>query len=247
MSLNFTELSSNTLLGRAVRYPFKILPRSLAVPILTGQLRGKKWIVGAHRHACWLGSYETELQKVVAHEVKQGGVFYDVGANVGFYTLLASILVAPGKVFAFEPLPANICYIRNHLALNKVTNVDVLELAIADDVGTSSFWEEETRAMGRLQTSGNRLVQATTLDSLMHEGRITPPDYIKMDVEGAEYKALKGATQCFERYKPKLFLATHGNEIHEDCCRLLQAWDYEVHIIARSSLDRAEILAIPKS
>ncbi len=247
MSLNFTELSSTTLLGRAVRYPLRILPRSLAVPILTGQLRGKKWIVGAHRHACWLGSYEAYFQKVVAREVRPGGVFYDVGANVGFYSLLASILIAPGKVVAFEPLPTNVHYIRTHLALNGIKNVDVLELAICDEVGSSFFQEEETRAMGRLQANGNRRVQTTTLDSLLYEERIAPPNYIKMDIEGAEFKALMGARQCFERYKPKLFLATHGSEIHEDCLRLLQTWNYDLHLIAKPSSDRAEILASPRS
>ena len=50
----------------------------MTVPILLGQLRGKKWIVGSQRHACWLGIYESHLQKVVAQEVQPGGVFYDI-------------------------------------------------------------------------------------------------------------------------------------------------------------------------
>jgi len=80
----------------------------MTVPILQGPLRGKKWIVGSQRHAFWLGGYEPHLQRLIAREVKPGEIFYDVGANVGFYSLLASVLVGPGKVFAFEQLPANV-------------------------------------------------------------------------------------------------------------------------------------------
>jgi len=241
------DLSDTTFLGKAVRYPFGLLPRDLTLPILRGRLRGKKWIVGSQRHACWLGTYEAYFQDIVAREVDSTGVFYDIGANVGFYTLLASMLIAPGTVFAFEPLPTNIDYLRKHLALNGIKNVDVLEVAVSDNVGSFFFQEEATRAMGRLQADGNRRVQTVTLDALIQKGRVAPPNYIKMDIEGAEVQALLGARQCFEKYKPKLFLATHGNEVHEDCVGILRAWNYEFCPIGQSSPDRAEILARPRA
>jgi hypothetical protein len=152
--IDFSALPATNFLGRITRYPLRILPRTMTVPILQGPLRGKKWIVGSQRHAFWLGSYEPQMQSLIAREVKPDAVFYDVGANVGFYSLLASILVDPGKVFAFEPLPSNIVYLCRHLALNAVKNVEVFELAICDQVGASSFEEEGTGAMGRLKTMG---------------------------------------------------------------------------------------------
>jgi FkbM family methyltransferase len=243
--IDFSALPNTNLLGRLSRYPLRILPGTMTVPILQGPLRGKKWIVGSQRHAFWLGSYEAHMQKLIACEVKKDAVFYDVGANVGFYSLLASTLVGPGKVFAFEPLPANVVHLYKHLALNAAKNVEVFELAICDRVGDAFFEQEGTGAMGRLQDKGNLRVGITTLDSLLQERKLPPPDYIKMDIEGAETKALIGATLCFQRYKPVLFLATHGREIYKECCDLLRSWNYELSVVGQASQDRAEVLCRP--
>ena len=99
---------ADTLMQRLLRYPLRLIPRETVVPIIRGPLRGRKWIVGSFLHRCWLGSYEIEFQKALAKEIKRGGVFYDVGANVGFYSLLASKLIFPGRIYAFEPMTANI-------------------------------------------------------------------------------------------------------------------------------------------
>jgi hypothetical protein len=101
--------------------------------------------------------------------------------------------------------------------------------------------------MGRLQATGDYRVRTTTLDSLLHEQQIPPPDYIKMDIEGAEFSALLGGTLCFQKHKPKLFLATHGKQVHGECCRLLQSWSFETRLIGEPSPDRAEILAVPSA
>jgi FkbM family methyltransferase len=242
--MGFSELSNDTVAGRVARYPLRILPHNLAVPILRGKLKGIKWLIGSQRHACWLGIYERALQTVVAREVKPGGVFYDVGANVGFYSLLASVLIGSGKVFAFEPLPKNICYLKRHLELNRTENVEVFEVAISDQIGALPFLAEETRAMGRLERGGNCFVQSATLDALLQEGRIAPPDYIKMDIEGAELLALRGASHIFREFHPILFLATHGRDVHADCCRVLESWGYECRPLGEpASEDRAEVIA----
>jgi FkbM family methyltransferase len=242
--INFSALASSTLVGKVARYPLRILPRSMAVPILRGPLKGTKWIVGSQRHACWMGIYEPFLQKRMAEEVRTGGVFYDVGANVGFYSLLASGLIGSGKVFAFEPLPANIRHLVQHLKLNRVKNVEIFEMAICDQTGTSLFQAEETGAMGRLQATGGVRVTTSTLDVLVHEQRIAPPSYIKMDIEGAEYRALVGAEECFRRHRPKLFLATHGRQIQEECCRILHSWGYDLRFLnVEADGMRADIFA----
>jgi FkbM family methyltransferase len=231
--INFSAVSPNPFLGRLVRYPFRILPRNIAVPILQGPLRGKKWIVGSHLHGCWLGSYEMEMQKRIVREVKRRGIFYDIGANVGFYSLLAATLSDPGLVYAFEPMPTNLYYLRKHLELNRIHNVEVLDMAISGDVGTASFEVDDGRAMGRLCESGSLGVRTSTLDALLGEKKVAPPDCIKMDIEGAEFRALLGAKECFARHRPKLFLATHGRNVHDQCCQILQSWHYEVQHMSR--------------
>jgi FkbM family methyltransferase len=236
---------SGAFVGKVLRLPLRLLPSGMTVPILQGPLRGKKWILGSQRHAFWLGSYERHLQKLIARELKKGSTFYDIGANVGFYSLLASFLVAPGKVFAFEPLPTNVSFLRRHLALNAIRNVEVLEMALSDETGTAKFQAEQTRAMGRLDARGNLCVKMSSLDAILQSGEISPPDCIKMDIEGAEFRALIGAKLCFEKYKPKLLLATHGKEVHENCCQLLRSWNYEVRVVEMQSPDRGEVVATP--
>jgi len=217
----------------------------MTVPILRGALRGKKWIVGSQRHAFWLGVYEPHMQELIAREVRPGSIFWDVGANVGFYSLLASTLVGTGKVFAFEPLPSNVTYLYRHLALNNIKNAEVLELAICDRVGYASFAPEGTGAMGHLQDQGTLSVATETLDSLLQGKKIPPPEYIKMDIEGAEYAALLGGQSCFGEHKPVLFLATHGRQVREQCQDLLRSWHYELQVVGNPSLDRAEIFCRP--
>lgn len=226
--------------------PFRFLPRELVLPVLQGPLRGKKWIVGSHLHGCWLGSYELDMQKRIARELRPGGVFYDVGANAGFYSLLAAVLVAPATVYSFEPLPANAAYLHKHLDLNRIRNVKLFELAICDRSGTALFTTEETRAMGKLQPGGNLSVKTETLDALLRMQVLAPPNFIKMDIEGGEYLALLGAKECFAQHRPKLSLATHGRKVHDDCCRLLVSWNYELEYTSRQSEDRAELFAWPK-
>jgi FkbM family methyltransferase len=225
-------------------YSLRLVPPTTSVRVLMGSLRGKRWIVGSAIHRCWLGLYEYEKQKLISREVRPGSVFWDVGANVGFYSLLASGLVASGKVFAFEPVPRNLAYLREHLALNRVTNVEVLTIAVSDRNGASSFEIEETGFMGHLSSEGNMTVSTATLDSLVEAGRVLPPDYVKMDIEGAELLALRGASRAFQRFRPVLFLATHGREVEAECRRLLELWGYDCRNIGpKSSSDRSEIIA----
>jgi FkbM family methyltransferase len=239
-----SELQNDTALGRIVRLPLSLVPRDAVVRILRGPLRGKRWIVGSAIHRCWLGFYEYEKQKLISREVRPRSVFWDVGANVGFYSLLASKLVGSGKVFAFEPAPRNLAYLREHLALNRVANVQVLGLAVSDKNGSSNFETEETGFMGHLAGEGDITVPTATLDSLVDDGAVLPPDYVKMDIEGAELMALRGAHQTFQRFRPVLFLATHGREVEAECRRLLELWGYDCRNIAvKSASDLGEIVA----
>ena len=221
------KLSSGCALVELAHYPLKLVPRTMAVPILSGELRGKRWIVGSAIHQCWLGLYEYEKQQLIARQVRPGTIFYDVGANVGFYSLQASELVGSGRVFAFEPAPRNLSYLEKHLELNHAANVEVLAIAISDQNGTSSFETEESGFMVHLSGEGSIAVPTATLDSLVEEGIVLPPDCVKMDIEGAELLALRGGSRTFQRFRPTILLATHSRKLKEECCQLLESWGYE--------------------
>jgi FkbM family methyltransferase len=235
---------AHSIFGRLARYPLSWLPPDQVVPVLCGPVRGSKWIMGSARHAYWLGTYEYDKQKLIAKELSPDSVFYDLGANVGFYTLLAAKRATTGKVYAFEPLPRNIEFLRRHLELNQVSNAAVLELAVSDVAGRASFQEAGDSSMGFLKSGGSLNVLTATLDCLLQQRRILPPTVIKIDVEGAELLVLRGSREVFQQFRPVLFLATHGREVHPECIQLLVSWGYECKDLGDGAgKDSGEIVA----
>jgi FkbM family methyltransferase len=218
------------------------------MPILQGTLRGQRWIVGSSTHGCWLGTYEYEKQQLFAKTVRAGFTVYDLGGHVGFYTLLASTRAGiSGRVVVFEPLPRNIHYLRRHLALNKAVNVTVVEAAVSDRAGTARFAQGEATMMGHLSDEGALEVKTVALDALIAEHGFPLPQVIKIDIEGGELKALQGAIKTLEIGRPIIFLATHGRELHRNCCELLASLTYDLHSLDSQPLEIcSEICGIPR-
>jgi len=226
----------------------RLLPQQARVPIVQGPLRGYRWVVGSGVHGYWLGSYEWDKRQVFEATIQPGDVVFDVGANVGFYTLLAAKLVGnTGRVFAFEPAPRNLHYLRQHLALNRVRNAAIWSVAVADRSGTLSFDAGPNSHMGRISTSGEFTVQAVSLDELVTHEDLPPPNVIKMDIEGGEVQALVGARTVLTNHKPIILLATHGASVHQACCELLANCGYALRpVVAGATLASTdEIVACP--
>lgn len=136
--VNRLDLSPHTLIGRVVRVPLALIPKSAVVPILRVPLHGHRWIVGSATHGSWLGTYEGTKQRLFASSVTAGAVVFDVGANVGLYTLIAAVRSGRGgRVFAFEPLPRNVDFLRRHLRYNQGdgAQVEVIEAGVGQRPG----------------------------------------------------------------------------------------------------------------
>jgi len=247
--MNFSGVSDRNVFGRALRLPLRLIPSNAQMPILQGPLRGKRWIAGSGNHGCWLGSYEYLKQKAFSAALRRGYSVYDLGANVGFYSLLAGVLVGPeGRVFSFEPVPRNLQFLRRHLELNKLTNCSVWEVAVAGASGTAKFGPGPNASMGHLTTESDATairVRTVALDHLVAIGKLPPPNLIKCDIEGGEYDALLGASATLAKYGPTIFLATHGSEVHQRCCSFLADCGYRLTSLDGIPLDQtSEILAV---
>lgn len=242
--MDFSSISrKNKTLGRILKAPLNIIPKSSILPIMQGPLKGKKWIVGSSLHSCWLGSYEMDKQRRLSQCLKPGDVFYDFGANVGLYTLLGAFAVgAGGRVYSFEPFPRNVNFLKQHIALNHLHNVSVYEMAVAGHNGTTYFQEGSGPATGKLNSDGNLAVRVASMDSLTVEESLPAPNVLKIDVEGAEYDLLQGALKWITQHRPSMFLATHGNEVHNQCVMLLRGLDYQIDSF--ESLDGGQELFI---
>lgn len=234
--IKFLNISNKSFIGKVLRSFIRFVPKGVVVPILKGRLKGKKWIVGAgDNHGYWLGSYEYEMQSLLLKTVQEAKVVYDIGANVGFYTLLFSDLVGrKGKVFAFEPLPGNMAYLKKHLSLNSCVNVKIIDAAVSDCCGRESFDSGANSALGSLSSQGSISVEVVNLDELLLKNEIKSPDYMKIDVEGAELRVLSGARNILAKYSPVIFLASHGLEMHRKCCAFLKEAGYSLQSVSKN-------------
>lgn len=233
-------LSAETPIGWALRLPLRLLPKGKSVPIIGTAAGGRRWILGSGPHSCWLGLNERAKRKVFSNVVRPGDVVFDVGANVGSYTILASVLVgAKGYVVAFEPAPLNVTYLREHVRLNNLTNVQVVESAIARESGTVRFYLDPDRVKGRIMEHGTSTVKAMSIDGAVSL-LMRKPNCIKIDVEGAEVDVLRGAEETLRTIRPALFIATHGSVQDAECRQLLRDAGYRVQ-----QLEIGELFATP--
>ena len=165
-----------------------------------GQAAGLRIDPGGAAAGYALGTSEPLIQDVFAEHVPSGGVVWDIGANVGFFTLIASRLVGAGTVVAFEPLPANQDAIRRNIALNDISNVQLVGIALSDCEGTAELEIRASPTWAKLDTSadtafkrdtdvaGRVEVALSTIDAQL--AQLAAPDLVKMDIEGAEHAFL---------------------------------------------------------
>jgi FkbM family methyltransferase len=175
------------------------------------------WDSAVSTHLFVSKTWEPEETKLVSSLLRAGDVFVDVGANVGYFTLVASEAVgSSGKVFAFEPEPGNFSLLRKNVQVNKCANVHCEQKAVTSanqpvELYLSSFNYGDHRIFpsrddqdyNRGQQRQRTQVDGVTLDSYFPaETRV---DFIKMDVQGAEYFALQGMKRVL-RDNPNLVL-----------------------------------------
>ncbi len=243
--MNFSGISKDTFFGKLLRSPLKLIPPSAVVPILQGPLRGKKWIAGSSTHGCWVGSFEYEKQRAFRRTLATGDVVYDLGANVGFYSLLASVLVGEkGHVYCFEPLARNIALLKRHIEMNRVQNCTILEAAAAAADGYARFDASPDPSTAHLSEQGPNTVRTVRVDTLVESGEIRPPNVLKIDIEGAELEALQGGMRTIEEHRPTILLATHGPAVHQACLRFLRDHRYRLDSLTPDPVEcTAELLA----
>lgn len=153
----------------------------------------------------------------------QGRTVYDVGANIGIMALaFARAVGSSGRVVAFEPNPETIPLVADHLALNGLSNVAIVNAAVGEATGegqlvmhreqrgTASMAApivEQFRALGATRTFP---VQVVSLDEFVARPGQPPPDFIKVDVEGFEVACLRGMRQVLGSRQPDLMIEMHG-------------------------------------
>lgn len=170
--------------------------------------------VGIGRELALYRIHEPMATKLLPGFVPYGGVVLDIGANIGYYTLLLSRLVGnEGLVVAVEPHPVNFHLLQLNLRINRVSNVRLVSAAVSDEEGEAHLFEAEGSNWHSLlpteRTSEKAIkVPTLTIDALASQiGR--PIDLLRMDIEGGELKALKGGENTLRHHRPVLVVEIH--------------------------------------
>jgi FkbM family methyltransferase len=146
-------------------------------------------------------------------------VIYDIGANLGLYSILLSRIAGPGgHVYCFEANPVALYFLQANLELNRVPSFEILPLAALGTAGTTEFRINYRNLLvgiagplSDLRKPGHVIgVSAAPLDELIDRHNLRPPGFIKMDIEGAEVHAIAGMGQTIARHRPAILMELHG-------------------------------------
>jgi len=168
------------------------------------------------------GKHESWIQDLLTANLKAGDCFYDVGAHIGFFSLIAAKIVGPtGHVYAFEPDPQNVSLVKLHCERNEARRIAVMQTAVWDSSRELTFersQEASSRMEGRVnqaQESKGDMIQIAAIsldDFFFSDGRGEPPNLIKIDVEGGEFEVLSGARRLLGDFRPSILCEIHSHE-----------------------------------
>jgi FkbM family methyltransferase len=236
------------------------------VAIAAGVLRGMRMKLDLQSEKdYWLGTYEPDLQDASRRLIRPGMVVYDIGANIGYISLMAARLAKEdGYVYSFEALPGNVERLKENIDLNILANqVTVIHAAVTDQTGEAVFLAHESGAMGKAMGSAGREEQYTTemrvpaiaMDDFVYQQGNQPPQVIKMDIEGGEGMALRGMLKILREARPIFMIELHGQEAARQVWDTLTGIEYSIHrmhgampeVTSLDALDwKAYIVAIPR-
>ena len=192
----------------------------------------------AHSQARFLvrGIAELPVQEAFRRLIAPGATVYDIGANVGFFTMLAARLTGPGgRVVAFEPVPGGAEGIRANAELNGFGNVTVLERAAGASARRERLFVVSDQSWSHLESRGRHPlateeleVEVVAIDDLVAAGELPPPDLVKLDVEGSEMDVLRGMRRTIAEHRPFIVC-----ELHETAAEVADLCD-ELVLVGRS-------------
>ena len=177
------------------------------------------------------GRYEPDIALPFAQAIRPGATVFDIGAHIGILALIAGQRVGgQGRVFAFEPSPDTLRILHQHVRLNAGDGpIEIVPAVVSDRTGSTTFFtygESMAASVSRANVevlNEQRLaapatevtVKSITIDAFAAERGVVP-DVIKIDVEGAELRVLRGAERTLREHSPLIFCEVHPSQL-ENC------------------------------
>ncbi|HWX96130.1 MAG TPA: FkbM family methyltransferase [Solirubrobacteraceae bacterium] len=216
--------------------------RRHALPILVGAGRGLRVRFDDSALTRAVSRAEAPVEEVFLSLLAPGAVVFDVGANIGWYSLLAARAVGPtGTVIAFEPSVRNAALVQANAATNGLLNVKTIPAAVTDEDGWATFLDNgslegrlskhyseaqaKRRESHQREPRGSFVVPVLSLDSWIPHSGVGSPSVVKIDVEGAEVGVIRGMTETLRSSGPTLIIELHGTQ--SEVADALDAVGYE--------------------
>jgi FkbM family methyltransferase len=244
----------NKILTNTIKYVFPFFPRSMKLPpsgtIHFETEKGKVLMRTNQTNyltycVFWNGYKSFEYTPIFEKLVAKVNSFYDVGANIGYYSLIAARINPSIKVTSFEPSTGPLYYLRENVAVNNFKNIKVEPLALADKNGEIDFYEEKSPKYTYItynlagegnagsKTSAERFnkntVKAITFDDYLKQHPADKVELMKMDTEGTEHYILQKANTLLSEHQPIIICETLFNTIEKELEEILRPYGYEFY------------------
>ena len=194
----------------------------------------------------WKGADQYEYTSIFEKLVTKCRTFVDIGANTGYYSILAGVKNTSIQVFAFEPASAPFYYLEKNIRINRLHNVKSYSIALSDTRGEIKFFEIENpknyHSQYNLAGTGtlkgedvatqryvSRQVQTMTLDGWVTSEKIPSIDLIKIDTEGSEHLILSGGSKVLTEQRPIIICETLFHVIEDKLDRTMRKYDYRFY------------------
>jgi FkbM family methyltransferase len=188
------------------------------------------------------GNFESDTLNYFKSIIKTGDIIFDIGANIGIYTLIASLKTgSQGKVYSFEPADWAYDRLSKNIKLNEFSNIISIKKGVADYSRTADFFQCEDDAYNSIGKNPMRdvkhvnKIEITSIDDFICENNITKIDVLKIDTEGADYLVLKGAQKILQSDYPPVIFCEYNRNIKngfdytlEDFEQFIKSYNYNI-------------------
>jgi FkbM family methyltransferase len=216
--LRLKRVGAPTLLQKAADFLFYNTCH-MRPAIVEGRIRGDRFFIQLNdpcQYDLLLGIHEAEVEQWITSELKDGMIFFDIGANIGYYTLLGSRCVgSSGRVVALEPNPIVAAILRRNTHINSMKNVEIIQGAASRACGNVKLGRVGFSSYASGLYCENPVdwieVRGYSLDALASELKVPAVDLVKLDVEGAEVETIEGMTKILDVDRPKVLMELHSH------------------------------------
>lgn len=255
----------NFFLRNLNRLLYPLLPKKIKIPpsgiLKVADNHGKTLKIKTNQTSYltqllfWEGGIEQfEYTSIFLKLIKRVGTFYDIGANIGYYSLLGAIQNPKIKIVGFEPAKGPFHYFKQNIRINNFSNIKAEPIALSDINGTIDFYEVSSikyrylkynlagESNAGTKTKGRNYlinkVKSITLDEYINQNNATSIDLIKMDTEGNEHLILNNAKIVLEQMRPIIICETLFNKIEHELEKIFKEHKYDFYVHFKGGLKK---------